>query len=160
MNYSTLKKTVALSLVSLMTVGAVSAQTSSGSATTTTPKVFGGSGQYNTWNIGVNVGLPSLLMATGGSPAGFSHWTPTLGWGVTLRDQLAHSFGVELSYYGGKVAGSHNATAGSPYVTDVVNGHNFSSFSTSYTQVALSGVVNVVTVDWLKRKNAVNVFVS
>ncbi len=157
MNYSTLKKTVALSLVSLMAVGAANAQTSSSSATTTTPKVFGGSQQYNTWNLGVNVGLPSLLLATGGSNAGFNHWTPTLGWGVTLRDQLAHSFGVELSYYGGKVNGSRT-NAGN--VVDVTNGHAFTAFSTNYTQVALSGVVNVVTVDWLKRKNAVNVFVS
>jgi len=66
MNYSTLKKTIALSLVSLMAVGAANAQTTE-SATTTNAKVFGGSGQYNTWTLGVNVGLPSLILGTGGS---------------------------------------------------------------------------------------------
>src|SRR5258708_2643946 len=143
MNYSTLKKTIALSLASVLAIGAAQAQSTTSSDGTITPKVFGGAGQYNTWNLGVNVGLPSALMATGGSPGGFGHWTPTLGWGLTLRDQLQHSFGVELSYYGGKVAG---ATNGAP-VVDVRNGHAFISYSTSYTQVALSGVANVVSVD-------------
>jgi OOP family OmpA-OmpF porin len=157
MNYSTLKKTVALSLVSLMAIGAAKAQTAPSDATTT-PKVFGGAGQYNTWNLGVNVGLPSIILATGGSPAGFSHWTPTLGWGVTLRDQFQHAFGIELSYYGGKVEGSHNITASSPWVTDVKTGNNFTAFNTNYTQFNLSGVVNILTIDWLQRKDEINLF--
>ncbi|MDB5157781.1 MAG: oprF 6, partial [Mucilaginibacter sp.] len=54
MNYSTLKKTVALSFASLLAVGAVNAQSTS--ATTGGAKLFGGAGQYNTWSIGLNVG--------------------------------------------------------------------------------------------------------
>jgi OOP family OmpA-OmpF porin len=61
MNYSTLKKTVALSFASLMVVGMANAQTDMTSYYNydCTAKVFGGSGQYNTWSIGVNVGLTS-----------------------------------------------------------------------------------------------------
>jgi len=155
MNYSTLKKTIALSLVSLMAVGAANAQTTE-SATTTNAKVFGGSGQYNTWTLGVNVGLPSLILATGGYN-GFDHWTPTLGYGVELRDQVAHSFGIALAYNGGKVAGSANNALG--YVTNI-NGNHFSKFTTSYNQVALEGVINVATVDYLRRKNAINFYLN
>ena len=71
MNYSTLKKTVALSFVSLMAVGMAKAQTtttdsSKMSSATTTAKVFGGVGQYNTFSIGLNVGATAPSVATGG----------------------------------------------------------------------------------------------
>jgi OOP family OmpA-OmpF porin len=57
MNYSTLKKTVALSFAAAMGIGMANAQsTDMTSSATGTAKVFGGSGQYNTWSIGVNVG--------------------------------------------------------------------------------------------------------
>jgi OOP family OmpA-OmpF porin len=75
MNYSTLKKTVALSFVSLMAVGMVKAQTSTTTTTkdstmkmssdVTTAKVFGGAGQYNTFSIGVNVGITSPQIPAG-----------------------------------------------------------------------------------------------
>lgn len=154
MNYSTIKKTIALSLVSLMAVGAANAQ-STESAATTNAKVFGGSGQYNTWSVGVNVGLPSLVLATGGYN-GFDHWTPTLGYGVYIKDQVAHSFGLQFDYNGGTVEG----TSGSrPFVTNI-NGEHYTSFKTTYNQFALSGVVNVATVDYLRRKNAINFYLS
>src|SRR6185437_3552007 len=74
MNYSTLKKTVALTFTSLLAVGTLFAQTDSSKTATmaksdsvTTAKVFGGRGQYSTWSIGLNVGATSQAMATGGS---------------------------------------------------------------------------------------------
>src|ERR1700761_295603 len=114
MNYSTLKKTVALSFVSLMVAGAVSAQTTTdaSSSTTTTAKVFGGSGQYNTWSIGVNVGATSPLLATGGS-SDFNGNSVNLGYGISVRDQLAHSFGLQFDFHGGKVTGNSGSA---PYV--------------------------------------------
>src|ERR1700759_5869121 len=76
MNYSTLKKTVALSLVSLLAVGIANAQTDTSkkamakpmatSDSATTAKVFGGRGQYNTWSVAVNVGVTAPSVATGG----------------------------------------------------------------------------------------------
>ncbi len=76
MNYSTLKKTAALSFVSLMVVGMAEAktqtdtanvdETSKMSSDTSTAKEFGGAGQYNTWSLGVNVGVTAPGEATGG----------------------------------------------------------------------------------------------
>jgi OOP family OmpA-OmpF porin len=155
MNYSTLKKTVGLSLVSLMVIGAANAQTT-GSSTTTTAKVFGGSGQYNTWSIGVNVGALSPTLATGGG-ADFPGNVVTLGYGLSVKKQLAHSFALQLDLRGGKVQG----TAGNRgFVTDQRTGNNYTKYSTPFFQGTISGVVNVATIDYLRRENAINFFVS
>src|ERR1700712_3477918 len=109
MNYPTLKKTVALSIASLMAVGMANAQTdttskakpmtmaadsSKTSSDATTAKVFGGRGQYNTFSVGLNVGATSQALATGGS-TDFRNKKISLGYGVSLRDQLAHSFALQ-----------------------------------------------------------------
>jgi OOP family OmpA-OmpF porin len=154
MNYSTLKKTVGLSLVSLMVVGAANAQTAE-TSTTTSAKVFGGRGQYKTWSIGFNVGATSPLIATGGS-SDFTGNVVDLGYGISVRDQLAHSFGLQLDLNGGKVQGNKGNNA---YVADV-SGSRFNSFSTNFYQGTISGVVNVATIDYLRRENAINFFIK
>ena len=145
MNYSTFKKTVALSLVSLVAVGAANAQT-----TPTPAKVFGGAGQYNTWSIGVNVGALSPTIPVGQDD--FNGNKVNLGYGISLRDQLAHNFGLQLDVRGGKVGG--NAKGGSISYS----GTNWTSFSTEFWQATVSGVFNVATIDFLRRKNAINFF--
>jgi OmpA-OmpF porin, OOP family len=166
MNYSTLKKTVAFSLVSLMAVGAASAQTTTGTATTTSAKLFGGSGQYNTWSIGFNVGATSPTLATGGS-SDFNGNLVRLGYGVSLRKQLAHSFGLQLDVRGGRVDGNAGRTvpgqvspSGVGFVGDGVTNQRFVSFSTDFLQASISGVVNIATIDFLRRENAINFFAN
>jgi OOP family OmpA-OmpF porin len=159
MNYSTLKKTVALSFASLMVVGIVNAQTDSTktstatatSSETTTPKVFGGLGQYKKFSIGVNVGATAPSVATGGSND-FTHNKIQLGYGISFREQLAHSFGLQLDLHGGKVEGDNTKSPGGSYAAQ--------SFQTKFWSGTLSGVVNVATIDFLRRKNSVNFFVT
>jgi OOP family OmpA-OmpF porin len=115
-------------------------------------KVFGGAGQYNTWSIGVNVGATSPAVATGGVND-FTNRKVELGYGVSVRKQLAHSFGLQLDLHGGKVAGNNQDAIGG-----VDNGVR--SFSTKFWSGTLSGVVNVATIDYLRRKNAINFFVT
>lgn len=164
MNYSTLKKTVALSLVSLVAVGVANAQTTeTTSSTTTTAKVFGGAGQYNTWSIGVNVGATSNALATGGSND-FNGKKIQLGYGLDIKKQLAHSFSLQLNLRGGKVegkaTGNQTDANGVPYITDYTTGNNYNSFSTKFWQGAISGEVNVATIDYLRRENAINFLVN
>jgi len=164
MNYSTLKKTVALSLVSLLAVGIANAQTDTSkkaakpamaTSDTTTAKVFGGRGQYNTWSVGVNVGVTAPSVATGGVNV-FNHNQPDLGYGISVRDQLAHSFGLQIDLHGGTLKGN----SGSGTVIDSETGLSTASFSTPYLQATLSGIVNVATIDYIRRKNAVNFYIS
>jgi len=165
MNYSTLKKTVALSLVSLLAVGIANAQTDTSkkaakpamaTSDTTTAKVFGGRGQYNTLSVGVNVGVTAPSVATGGVNV-FNHNQPALGYGISVKDQLAHSFGLQIDLHGGTLKGN----AGSGAVVDIGSTNIVAeSFSTPFMSASLSGVVNVATIDYIRRKNAVNFYLS
>jgi OOP family OmpA-OmpF porin len=153
MNYSTLRKTLALSIAAVALAGFANAQSDSTMKMSTgTAKVFGGSGQYNTWSIGLNVGVTSPALATGGS-MDYSDYNVKLGYGLSVRKQLAHSFGLQLDAHGGKVAGNNNS-----YTTGSNNGVR--NFSTNFYTATLSGVVNVATVDYLRRKNAINFFLT
>jgi OOP family OmpA-OmpF porin len=157
MNYSTLKKTVALSFASLVVVAAANAQTTKDttmkSSEATTAKVFGGRAQYRTWNIGVNAGILSPFLAIGGVN---NYTTPTLelGYGVSVRKQLGHAFGLQADVVMGNVAGDNSAVASGQQ-------QGISSFKTKLAYSGtLSGVVNVATADFIRRKNAINFFVS
>jgi OOP family OmpA-OmpF porin len=152
MNYSTLKKTVALSFASLMAVGIASAQTDSTktvtttSSETTTAKVFGGLGQYRKFSIGINGGATSPNLATAGRVSDYGDWKISYGYGLYLKEQLAHSFAIQLDLNGGRVEGGKTS--------DNVTGH----FKTEFYQASLSAVVNVATIDFIRRKNSVNFF--
>ena len=174
MNYSTLKKTVALSFASLMAVGMANAQTDTSkakpmamssdttktSSAATTAKVFGGTKQYNTFSIGLNVGVTAPSVATGGVNT-FNHNQPSLGYGLSLRDQLSHGFGLQLDVRGGDVKGSDNAKFNNPgYTVDSQTGLQAGSFKTPFWQATLSGVVNVGSLSFLHRTNAVNFFLN
>jgi len=161
MNYSTLKKTVVLSFVSLMAVGMAKAQTASTdsskmSSGTGTAKVFGGASQYNTFSIGINVGATSPSVFTGGANP-FSKPKADLGFGISLRDQLSHAFSLELDAHGGTLKGDDGAGG---FTKDVVSGVDFASFSTKFWSGTLSGVINVGNVSFLHRTNAINFYVS
>ena len=55
---------------------------------TTTAKVFGGTGQYNTLSIGLNVGVTSQALATGGS-TDFTNKNIDLGYGLSVRRSVS-----------------------------------------------------------------------
>ncbi|MVN90649.1 OmpA family protein [Mucilaginibacter aquatilis] len=154
MNYSTLKKTVALSFASLLAVGVANAQTDSTMSTTSTgtAKVFGGRGQYKTWSFGLNAGALSPVIAIGGVHD-YTNKKINLGYGASLRWQLAHSFGLQLDAHGGKIGGDNADAPGG--VRDGMR-----SYQTRFWSGTLSGVVNVATIDFLRRKNSVNFFVT
>lgn len=117
------------------------------------PTVFGGRAQYTTWNIGINAGVLAPMM-----PFGSNDFTDTkdlnLGYGVSIRKQLGHAFGLQLDGTSGKLSGSNVSAVGG-----VKNGVRAFDTRLAYS-ATLSGVVNVATVDFIRRKNAVNFFVS
>lgn len=152
MNYSTLKKGLALSFAAL--VGATTlASAQDSTSTSSSAKVFGGRGQYRTWSVGVNAGVLSPFVVIGGSND-FTNQDLNLGYGISLKKQLGHAFALQGNIFRGKISGTNK---------DAVNGSQFGlrSFETEVGYAAdLSGVVNVATVDFLRRENAVNFYVS
>lgn len=152
MNYSTLKKGVAASLVALVGVSSL-ASAQDAPATSSSAKVFGGRAQYRTWSIGVNGGVLAPVVLTGGSND-FTNWDVNLGYGISLRKQLGHAFGLEGNIFRGKLSGTNKDAAGG-----AVGGVR--EFETDIQYSAdLRGVVNVATVDFLRRENSVNFFVT
>ncbi|MBP8067087.1 MAG: OmpA family protein [Pedobacter sp.] len=152
MNYSTLKKGLVASLVVLMgATSLVSAQDAP--ASSSSAKVFGGRSQYRTWNVGVNAGVTSPIVLLGGRND-FTNWDINLGYGVSVRKQLGHAFGLEGNIMRSKLSGSNkDATGGA------VNG--VKEYETKLGYAAdIRGVVNVATVDFLRRENSVNFIVS
>ncbi|MCX2478661.1 OmpA family protein [Pedobacter sp. MC2016-15] len=158
MNYSTLKKGLALSFVTAVGVSTLaSAQDST--ATSSSAKVFGGRGQYRTWSVGVNGGVLSPFVAIGGSND-FTNADVNLGYGISLKKQLGHAFGIEGNIFRGKVSGTNkDAASGVQYTEQGLGGVRESETSIGYA-ADIRGVVNVATVDFLRRENSVNFFVT
>ena len=150
MNYSTLKKAVALSAVSLMALGAAKAQTTDTtkmSSATSTAKVFGGIDQYNHWSVGINAGVTSGFVNFLDNAT--NHFPAELGYGASLRDQLSHFFGLQLNYQGGKVEGSDDPGTSKFGAT---------SYSTKFNSVTLSGLLDFGSVSFGHRENAVDFY--
>ncbi|SDM17950.1 OmpA-OmpF porin, OOP family [Daejeonella rubra] len=150
MNYSTIKKTLVFSLVAMLGLGEVSlAQT----ATSSSAKVFGGRSQYRTWSLGINAGVLAPKVVIGGTND-FNKANLNLGYGLSLRKQLGHAFGLEFAGVAGKLSGE-NETGKSSIVGLPT------SFETDLGYaLSLSGVANVATVDFLQRENSVNFVVK
>jgi OOP family OmpA-OmpF porin len=148
MNYSTLKKTVVLSFVSLMAVGMAKAQTTTDTSKMAPAggpaKVFGGAGQYSALSVGVNAGI------TSGQVPFFNNSTNTfvgeLGFGADVRYQLSHVFSIQFEYYGGHVAGNDNGG------TTIYPG---TSFKTSFNSFSLGGVFDIGSISFLHRQNGI-----
>ena len=154
MNYSTIKKAVVLSMVSVLGFTAISTAQDTTMTTTTmssSAKVFGGRAQYRTWSLGLNAGVMSPVTVLGGSND-FSNWDIRLGYGATLRKQFGHAFGLELGFLRGDLEGNNE---------DAPNQFDRQSFETQYAYSgSIMGVVNVATVDFLRRENNVNFLVK
>jgi len=159
MNYSTLKKTAVLSFVSLMAVGMAKAQTTTADTSKmssgTTAKVFGGTSQYNTFSVGLNVGALAPNVFTGGVNEFNSH-SVGIGYGLSLKDAITHSFGLQLDLHGGQLKGT--SATGIPDGED--GGKLASSFQTNLLSGTISGVWNFGNVSFLHRTNGINFYLS
>ena len=167
MNYSTLKKTVVFSFVSLILVGMASAQTntvstkkSTGSDSVSTAKMFGGIQQYNTLSVGVNLGVTAPFVATGGTNV-FNGSNPNFGYGISLRDQFSHAWSLRLDLNGGQVGGTGAfavtnpaSPASSPETVSAT------SFKTSFFSGSINAVWNIGNIDFLERKSLINFYGS
>lgn len=147
MNYSTIKKAVASTMIAAL--GFATAAEAQEPA-----KIFGGRSQYRTWSIGINAGALSPSLVIGGKNDQ-SHPDINLGYGANLRKQFSPHFSVQADFLRGKLSGT-NAT--SP-INDAGSWGN--TFSTNIDwQTGLTGNLHIGTVDFLRRENVVGFYVS
>lgn len=114
--------------------------------------LFKGHRPYRTWSAGVHTGaLAPVVLAR--SNTDFTNWSSTIGYGVYVRKQLAHSFGLEFNFMGGRVAGNNK---------DALNGiaNSLKNYETDMWGASLQGVVNVATVDFFRKENWINFLVK
>ena len=163
MNYSTLKRTVALSFAVAFAVTA-NAQETTKVATTTPAKLFGGREQYRTWTFGLNAGFAAPSVITGGSTdfnrgVDLGAYTFKPYYGINLRKQLSHVFGLQGDLQMGKVLGYNKgvSTVGSNGGSSPIVSVNAFETKVGY-DASLSGVFNFATVDFLNRVNSVNFY--
>ena len=141
MNYSTIKKTaVAASLVAALGFADVAqAQT-----------VFGGRSQYRTWSIGVQGGITTPNALVGGS----NNFGQKVGlfqnkvgeyYGLTVRKQFSHLFGLELEGNRGTIK-TYNHELSGPAAENALGA---TSAKTRVNWAAsLNGVFQLGTVDF------------
>jgi len=151
MNYSTIKKTaVAATLVAALGfAGTAQAQ-----------QVFGGRSQYRTWSIGVQGGITTPNNVIGGSNAfgqKVGYFQNKVGeyYGLTVRKQFSHLFGLEVEANRGKIK-TYNHDLSGPAIENKLGAR---SVETSVNWAAsLNGVFQLGTIDFLRRENAVNFY--
>lgn len=151
MNYSTIKKTaVAATLVAALGfAGTAQAQ-----------QVFGGRSQYRTWSIGVQGGITTPNNVIGGGNAfgqKVGYFQNKVGeyYGLTVRKQFSHLFGLEVEANRGKIK-TYNHDLSGPAIE---NSRGARSVETSVNWAAsLNGVFQLGTIDFLRRENAVNFY--
>ena len=153
MNYSTIKKTaIAASLVAALGF----AET----AQAQTPTVFGGRGQYRTWSIGLQGGITTPNTVLGGSnPFGqkVGYFQNKVGeyYGLTIRKQFSHLFGLELEGNRGRIK-TYNHDLSGPAAEGI---HGAQSVNVDVNWAAsLNGVFQLGTIDFMRRENAVNFY--
>lgn len=121
----------------------------SGTTANQNAKIFGGRAQYRTWSISPHLGVlsPATILDNGRD---YNQPRLDLGYGLNLRKQLGHAFGLEVDFLKGKLSSDND------------NGSGASSNNNPYFETELGwtasvlGVVNVATVDFIRRKNQVN----
>jgi OOP family OmpA-OmpF porin len=81
----------------------------------------------------------------------FNKMNLELGYGLSLRKQLGHAFGIQFDGVRGELSGENDPTK------SFVPAGAYTAFETDVAYaLSLAGVVNVATVDFLKRENNVN----
>lgn len=147
MNYSTIKKTVALSLATAFTVVAANAQDNS--ATTSSAKLFGGAKQYRTWSIGLNAGVLTPIGPFGTND--FNEWNAELGYGAFLKKQFTPNFALKGDFHRGKLS------ADAPGL----NTGAIQSFETELHHAAsLKAVIDFGAISFLKRERSLGFFIQ
>ncbi len=160
MNYSTFKKAFACTMIAALGVaGAAEAQEPA--------KVFGGRSQYRTWSLGINGGVTIPAVVSGNSSSfkggntNIFDYTPREYYGISLRKQFSHLFSLQGNLNRGRIFAFSDEDTQTTGVPSRDGSQNFHSAETSVELAgSISGVFQLLTIDFLRRENAVNFYAS
>jgi len=106
-------------------------------------KPFSGADSYRTWSIGVNGGVLTPYTIFRGKED-FNNPKAEFGYSGYIKDQLLPSFGLQLTYLGGKVSADNSASGA------------FSNYTTKLNYaVDLTGQFTLANISWMNKQNAI-----
>ena len=107
-------------------------------------KPFSDTRAYRTWSVGVNAGVLTPYTIFKSHYEDFTNANVNLGYSAFVKYQFLPSFGLQLSYLGGKI-GADNSADG-----------RFSSYSTQLKYgVDLTGVFTLANISWMHKQGAI-----
>lgn len=115
----------------------------------TSPKAFAGLKQFRSWSIGINAGVLTGSVVTGGEND-FRKVAIDAGYGVSVRKQLGHIFGLQLDVLSGHMSGS----VPRQYDEAITSYRTELGYSTT-----ISAVANIGSISYIKRKQSMSFFV-
>lgn len=133
-------KIIAVFFVTILAVAQVNAQETVANGSV---KLFNGTQDFSTWSIGLNAGVLMPISAFGGRND-FSEWESNLGYGLYVKKQVSHVFGIQADFIGGKLSANNNRLwAGAPPPSP------YKSFSTNVNwSASLSAVATLGNINW------------
>ncbi|TSJ37257.1 OmpA family protein [Mucilaginibacter corticis] len=142
-----LKKT-ALILTGVLVGGATFAQTTD-SIKTEYVQPFSPVSSFRTWSIGINGGLLTPYSPFRSGREDFVHAGTDIGYSAYIKDQILPSFGLQLSYLGGKISGNQSQD------------NSLTSYSTKLKYaVDLSANFTLANISWRNNKNAIQPYLT
>jgi len=135
--------------------GSFAQDTTTQSANQVNPPLFKGTSGYRTWSFGVSAGAMAPFAAFGGRND-FSNWKTALGYGVYIKKQVSHIFGIQLDAQRGTLKADNTklwagATPSGPY----------SSYETDlHYALSLSGVVTLGNINWSQLNTSIQPYIS
>jgi OOP family OmpA-OmpF porin len=141
-------KKAALLVTGVLLGGSVFAQTTD-SGNIDYVKPFSPVSSFRTWSIGVGAGVLSPYTIFKNKQSDYGHAGTDLGYSAYIKDQFLPSFGLQLSYLGGKVSGSQS------------NNPSYSSYETKLKYaVDLSANFTLANISWRNNKNAIQPYLT
>jgi len=113
------------------------------------PKTFAGLKQFRSWSIGINAGVLTGSVVTGGEND-FRKVAIDAGYGISVRKQLGHIFGLQLDVLSGHMSGS----VPRDYDEAITSYRTELGYSTT-----LSAVANIGSISYIKRRQSMSFFV-
>jgi OOP family OmpA-OmpF porin len=112
-------------------------------------KPFSSNDAYRTWSIGVNAGLLNPYTFFSGHNADFKNPNSKVGYGLYIKDQLSHAWGMQLNGFRGELAGN---TTSDP---------NIRSYNTKINwAVDLSANFTFANISWRNQQNVIQPYLT
>jgi OOP family OmpA-OmpF porin len=123
---------------------------------TSSPTPFSKASAYRTWSFGVNGGAMFPVVGIGGE-SDFSNWETNIGYGVYLKKQIWHNFGIQADFFRGTLEADNSE----PFQSGSTPTGPFKSYKTEIKwDATLSAVYNFGNFNILNRQSYMSPYVS